>query len=67
MWLKKYWKQLLIALFAGFVVLSAVLGEGWSDYAEKPFWQNTWLKWQIVCIAGIGILWAMAWTSKRNK
>lgn len=66
-WWRKYWKEVLIALFAGFVVLSAVSGEGWSDYAEKGFWQNTWLLWQIASIAGIAVLWTMAWTSKRNK
>jgi sensor domain CHASE-containing protein len=66
-WLKKYWKQLLIAIFAGFVVLSAVSGEGWSDYANKPFWQNAWLVWQVICIVGIIVLWAIAWGGKKNK
>lgn len=66
-WWKKYWKQVLIALLAGFVVLSAVSGEGWSDYAKKGFWQNTWLVWQGICIVSIIVLFAIAWTSKRNK
>lgn len=67
MWFKKYWKQLLIAIFAGFVVLSAVSGEGWSDYAEKGFWQNAWLVWQVACIVAIVVLWVIAWTSNRNR
>lgn len=66
-WWKKYWMDVLWAILAGFVVVSAVSGEGWSDYAEKPFWQNTWLVWQVICIVAIVVLWIISWTSKRNK
>lgn len=66
-WWSKYWKQVLIALFAGFVVLSAVSGEGWADYANKKFWQNAWVWWQIICIVAIIVLWCISWFTKRTK
>jgi hypothetical protein len=66
-WLKKYWKQLLIAILAGVFVVSAVSGEGWSDYAEKPFWQNTWLVVQVFCIVVIVAIWSVSWFTKRGK
>jgi hypothetical protein len=66
-WLKKYWKDLCWLALAIFVVITAVSGEGFSDYAEKPFWQNTWLILQIACIGLIVVFWASKWFSKRGK
>jgi uncharacterized BrkB/YihY/UPF0761 family membrane protein len=66
-WWKKYWKQVLTLVGAIFIVVSAVSGEGWSDYAEKGFWQNTWLVWQVVCIVAIVVFWSIHWFGKPKK
>lgn len=66
-WLKKYWKQLLIAVAAVLVVLISVMGWHWTDTAETKFWQKTWVVLAIVCALGWASAWFYFWTKYKKK
>lgn len=54
--IKKYKKDLLIAVAILIALFTAVLGADWSENADKPFWWRFWIVAAIVafvaCIGG---------------
>lgn len=56
-WLKENWKDLLKVIAAFAIVIVAVMGFVWEDYAETPFWSNFWF---ISAIAAI-VIWVVGW------
>lgn len=69
-WVKKHWRGLLTALVAIFIVVSAVLGDGWSDSADKKVWWTMWEVWWGISLATVVGVWSYYWffnPKKRNK
>ena len=64
--MKKYTKDILIVIAALIAVGLAVSGDGFSDYANKPFWWKFWTGAAIAsflaCVGGFIYL-----NNKTNK
>jgi hypothetical protein len=69
-WFKKYWRGLITALVAIFIVVSAVLADGWSDNADKKAWWVLWEVWWGFSLAVVLGIWSYHWffnPKKRNR
>ena len=62
-WFKENWKDLLKVIAAFAIVILAVMGFVWEDYAKTPFWSNFWF---IAAVSAIGI-WVIGWVILRGR
>lgn len=70
-WWKKYWKQAITIPLMLFIVVSAVLADGWSDNADSKAWWVLWEVWWVVALVIVVGVWGYHWffnpKQKRNK
>lgn len=60
-------KKAILAILTVALVIVAVMGWVWTDYAETKFW---WTFWEVAAIAAVVILvvgWAILWNSSGKK
>lgn len=64
-WLKAHWQStLFVAGLLGCAILF-MFGPGWSDLANKPFWQVAWI---VFCVLGfIGFAGGIYWLVTKQK
>lgn len=66
-WLKAHWRGLITAIVAIFIVVSAVLGDGWSDSADTKFWWTMWEVWWGLSLAIVVGIWSYYWFFRPKK
>jgi NADH:ubiquinone oxidoreductase subunit 3 (subunit A) len=62
---KKYWRAILFVLFEISMLVLAIGGIGWTDYAETKFWQVAWI---VLAILGvIAFIAGMKWLDNQRN
>lgn len=64
---KEYPKDMLIVFAALIVGFLAVSGDGFSDLANRKFWQSAWGIVGIVCLIAWVTGIALLWNSEKRK
>lgn len=63
--IKRFWRAILFVLFEVSMLVLAIGGIGWTDYAETKFWQVGWI---VLAILGvIGFVGGMKWLSDKKN
>jgi len=62
---KRYWRAILFVLFEVSMLVLAIGGIGWTDYAETKFWQTAWI---VLAVLGvIGFVAGMKWLDNQKN
>lgn len=63
--IKRFWRAILFVLFEVSMLVLAIGGIGWTDYAETKFWQ---IGWVVLAVLGvIGFVGGISWLNNKKN